>query len=955
MLHVCRRITLATLAVLIFASSLRAELLPSDPALVTGQLDNGLKYIVRKHSNPVGKAVMWIHFDTGSLNETDRQRGIAHFLEHMAFNGSTNFAPGALVPFFQSLGMQFGRDQNAFTSFDQTVYQLSLPDVKPETLDKGMTFFSDVVSGLTLSPGEIDNERGIIQEERRRRLSGRQRVGEIVLERSTPGSLFGKRSPIGTEETIQTMTPADFQDYYGKWYGPGNSTVMVVADAEPDVIIAQIKDKFGALPAKAVAPSQEIGVKPYDRSFAIVATDPEIKSEEVQITRIDLPKPPVTTEAQYRDDLVGTIGQMAWNERLSDKVAAGDTSYSSARVSAGTDAGVIYNVDLSARAKPGKWKEALAEAAMELQRGRAFGFSQRDIDDVKKQLISSAEWAVQTDATASAQALISRVNSNVADGEPTLSPRQRLELLQKLVPTITREEVSKRFADEFNFTTAAFVAILPSSSSTPSESDLLELGVKALAVTPTQEAEVARATELMSQLPKAGAVAEGAAHEASKVWSGWLSNNVRVHYRFMDDEKDQASIAVSLIGAELLENADNRGITTAAQLAWGRAATKSLTSTDIRELMNGKKVVVRSGGGGGPGGGRRGGGGGGGVRDSINLTVAGSPQDFEIGMQLAYLLLTEPKIEQASFLQFQSMTKQFLQEALINPMMAGARAAAQLPYPDDEPRAKPLTAENIDKLTLDAAQAWLEKLIAESPIEVTIVGDLPQERALELAAKYLGALPSRPRVSKDTFADARKLIRPKGPRLVEKVIETPTKQAFVASSFYGADETNRDESRALSMAARILTMRMTTQVREEAQLVYSISASSRPASTFSGFGVFGAAAPTEPGKADALAAKLASMYEAFAKDGPTDEELAIAQKQIANQFKEQLKEPGYWAGALNQFTFRNGDLDAVVAGPEAYQKMTAKAVHDTFAKYYSKENSIVVVIKPGTGTSDASK
>ncbi len=954
MLHVCRRITLATLAVLIFASSLRAELLPSDPALVTGQLDNGLKYIVRKHSNPVGKAVMWIHFDTGSLNETDRQRGIAHFLEHMAFNGSTNFAPGALVPFFQSLGMQFGRDQNAFTSFDQTVYQLSLPDVKPETLDKGMTFFSDVVSGLTLSPGEIDNERGIIQEERRRRLSGRQRVGEIVLERSTPGSLFGKRSPIGTEETIQTMTPADFQDYYGKWYGPGNSTVMVVADAEPDVIIAQIKDKFGALPAKAVAPSQEIGVKPYDRSFAIVATDPEIKSEEVQITRIDLPKPPVTTEAQYRDDLVGTIGQMAWNERLSDKVAAGDTSYSSARVSAGTDAGVIYNVDLSARAKPGKWKEALAEAAMELQRGRAFGFSQRDIDDVKKQLISSAEWAVQTDATASAQALISRVNSNVADGEPTLSPRQRLELLQKLVPTITREEVSKRFADEFNFTTAAFVAILPSSSSTPSESDLLELGVKALAVTPTQEAEVARATELMSQLPKAGAVAEGAAHEASKVWSGWLSNNVRVHYRFMDDEKDQASIAVSLIGAELLENADNRGITTAAQLAWGRAATKSLTSTDIRELMNGKKVVVRSGGGGGPGGGRRGGGGGG-VRDSINLTVAGSPQDFEIGMQLAYLLLTEPKIEQASFLQFQSMTKQFLQEALINPMMAGARAAAQLPYPDDEPRAKPLTAENIDKLTLDAAQAWLEKLIAESPIEVTIVGDLPQERALELAAKYLGALPSRPRVSKDTFADARKLIRPKGPRLVEKVIETPTKQAFVASSFYGADETNRDESRALSMAARILTMRMTTQVREEAQLVYSISASSRPASTFSGFGVFGAAAPTEPGKADALAAKLASMYEAFAKDGPTDEELAIAQKQIANQFKEQLKEPGYWAGALNQFTFRNGDLDAVVAGPEAYQKMTAKAVHDTFAKYYSKENSIVVVIKPGTGTSDASK
>jgi zinc protease len=217
------------LVVVAAASSAVAQPLPTDSTLVTGELENGLRYIVRKHDNPPGRAVMWVHIHSGSLNETERQRGIAHYLEHMAFNGSTNFKPGSLVPFFQSLGMTFGRDQNAFTNFDQTTYQLSLPDTKPETLAKGMTFFSDVVSGLSLLPAEVDAERQIILEERRRGLSGRQRVSDYVQERIAPGSLWAVRDPIGTEETIKAVNQADFKDYYGKWYGASNATLIVTS------------------------------------------------------------------------------------------------------------------------------------------------------------------------------------------------------------------------------------------------------------------------------------------------------------------------------------------------------------------------------------------------------------------------------------------------------------------------------------------------------------------------------------------------------------------------------------------------------------------------------------------------------------------------------------------------------------------------------------------------------
>ena len=193
-----------------------AEPLPAHPELIRGALDNGLAYIIKKHGNPAGRLSLWLQVASGSLNETDGTRGLAHYLEHMAFNGSANFSPGSLVPFFQSLGMTFGRDQNAFTGFEQTVYQLALPDTKPETLDKGLLFLSDVAMRLSLTPVEIDNERQIILEEKRSRAGPAQRVQEYIYERLAPGSTFGRRLPIGAEETIKSAMPKDFKEYYSR-------------------------------------------------------------------------------------------------------------------------------------------------------------------------------------------------------------------------------------------------------------------------------------------------------------------------------------------------------------------------------------------------------------------------------------------------------------------------------------------------------------------------------------------------------------------------------------------------------------------------------------------------------------------------------------------------------------------------------------------------------------------
>ncbi|MEK7466490.1 MAG: insulinase family protein [Planctomycetota bacterium] len=943
-----------TVAVLSTVNLAQAEdqPLPTDPALVTGQLDNGLRYIVRKHAVPPGRAVVWIHISSGSLNETDRQRGIAHYLEHMAFNGSENFKPGSVVPFFQSLGMTFGRDQNAFTNMEQTAYQLSLPDAKPETLDKGLLFFADVLFRLLLTKEEIDAERQIIQEERRRSLSARQRTSDYVMQHIAPGSLFGERDTIGTEATINGFTQQDFRDYYGKWYTASNATVMVVADADPAIVVKAIKDKFGAAPKKDRPADQSPGVKAYEKSFAVVASDAELTAEDIRIMRLEPARPPATTLALYRDALVVRVGESALNRRLEAKISRGGTSYLIGRISSGNDASTLFSTELSGRAAPGKWKAALQELALELQRARAFGFTAGELGAVKKQILSDAEREAETVSTVSASSHISRMNGSIESGQPILSPAQRLDLLGQMLPSITVEEVAKRFAAEFDPAAVAFVAVLPTSADVPTESQLLEIGTAALAVKPTQDVEIALATKLLPELPKPGEVKELEEHAASKVWSAWLSNNARVHYRFMDYRKNEATVTITLIGGDLLESAGNRGITQAAQLAWSRAATKGLTSTDVRALMTGRKVEVRGSGGGGGGRGRGGrGGGGGGSPGAVSLTISGSPEDFETGFQLAYLLLTQPRIEEASFTQFQSTVKGLIQESMNSPSGLGARIATSLAFPDDEARTKPVTCENIDALTLAASQAWLEKLIKESPIEIAIVGDIPKDRALELAARYLGSLPPRPRVSPETLLPVRSLKRPAGPRTSEQTLDTPTKQAYVMSGFYGADQSNRDDVRALSMASRILSTRMTTEVREKAQLVYSIGASSRAATTWPGFGIFSASAPTEPTKTGALVEKLASMYAEFAKNGPTDEELDIAKKQMANTFDEQMKEPATWSGRLDTLTYQGTRLDDIVGEPAAFQALTAKQVKETFAKYYDPKNAIVVVVKPTAGGS----
>ena len=911
--------------------------MPSDPALVSGQFDNGLRYVVQKHDNPENHVSVWLHVHSGSLNETEAQRGIAHYLEHMAFNGSENFPAGTVVKFFESLGLSFGRDQNAFTSFDQTTFQLDLPETSDEMLERGMLFMSDVAFRLDLSEEEIESERGIIVEEKRTRSGAGQRVQNALLEELAPESTFGRRLPIGTDETLQTVMKPDFVAYYSKWYVPSNMTVIVVGDMEPERAVAMIKKHFGEQATVPRPESMPVGVKDASEARSIVVTDPDLQVATVTIVKVGPARPESMTIGDYRRDLIEYMSSWIINRRLSTLIAEGKAPFLSASAGTGQTAGAIRTSQARATGRPDAWKDMLEALAVEVQRARLHGFTEQELADANSAIQALLDQAVETESSRQARAVLNGINRSVTSGEPLMSAVQEQEIAAQVMADITADELSASFAAAFDIQYPLFQLTMPAGVSTPSREDLLKTGTAAMDVKPEATAQAERASALMENVPEPGAIAESSTHETAAVTSIWFENGVRMHYRFMNKQKESATIAITLPGGEIQETAANRGITSVGTLAFNRAATSKLTSTQIRDLMTGKTVGV--GGGAGP--------------DAISLSVGGNPKDLETGMQLAHLLLTDPVIEAAAFDQWKQAQIQGIAGRKVSAAGVMAEAFMDAIYPKGEVRTKPLEVAQVEALSLEAAQAWLDGIIETAPIEVSVVGDISLEQATELVATYLGSLPNRERIHSGMFTELRKLERPAGPIRVSRTVDTTTPQAMVIGGFYGVDRDNITDLRPLFIASRILSTRMITTIREEKRLVYSIGAGSNPSTTYPGFGFFAAQAPTDPAKADALVVALDETWDEFAAGGPTEDEMAVARAQMENMLDTSFDQPNFWIGRLASHDYRGNDLDDVMAMKAAYQAVTVEQVKETFARYSTPENRFSVAVVPvGTETTE---
>ena len=919
---------------LIFTTALLAEdrPLPVDPAITSGELANGLRYHIRPNRAPEGKVSILLHVHSGSLNETEDQRGLAHFLEHMAFNGSEHFPPGEMVKFFESLGMRFGQHQNAFTGFDQTTYLMHLPDTKPETLDKVFVYFGDVGWRLHLLPEEIEKERGVILEEARSRAGVGQRIGEKALPILMPGARIPNRLPIGLEKVIKEAKRDRFAAYYEKWYRPENSTVIVCGDIDVDGMKKRIEATFAEWkPAAKKAEQAKPGVRPHEQLRAAVLTDPELTQTRIGLGLLTESRP-MRTVADFRASLVDSIGNWIVNRRLRQMLQKGEAPFQGASVSTREFLNASFSADIDASGEPGKWREMLTAAIAEVKKARVHGFSDTEIGLAKKSLLSGAEERAQAEPTRQTQSLVMALNRAVTEGRLPMSRAQSLELYRELLPTIQPDEVVDRFRRNYPLDRGVVMATMPEKEGVenPDDAELLAVAKKALAAEVEKKKEEKAAVTLLEKDPEPARPASRSLDEDLQIETLVFPNGVRVHCRSMDYRKDQVRVMVRFVGGRLDETAKTAQLTGAAASAFtGRtAATKRHSPAQLSDLLTGKKVGF----GGGPSDG------------GFGVSVGGSPQDLEFGMRLLHVLLTEARLDAVAFERWKKRARMSLPQMEKDARFQTAKAVTEL-LSGNDPRLAMMSAERLDAIEREAVQAWIEKILATAPIEASIVGDLPRERMVELASRYLGTLPARA-VERDDLAERRKVKQDEGPMVRHVKVETITPMAQVELGWRGAAFDNRVDRRILVFASQIAAARLNNEIREARGLTYSIGASVRPGA-FDGMGRFLVQFTADPAKA-AEAAKVArTVVEDMRGDAPpTDEEMAAVRKQIGNVIKEQLQRPAFWADTLTTLLTNKRSLDDLKSLEQDYLSITKKQVADALARYIVDERYYEVIAAP---------
>ncbi len=868
--------------------------LPVDPAIHIGRLDNGVTYWIRQHATPPGKISFWLHVASGSVNEIDGQEGIAHFLEHLAFNGTTHFPPGKLVQYFESIGLRFGQHQNAFTGFNQTTYTLTLPNTETDTIDKGLLYLSDVAFGMLLAPEEIDQERNVIVEERRARKGVRQRLMEQILPELLPDSRVARRLPIGLESAIASFQRNDFKAYYDKWYHPGKVTVLAVGDVPVETMRSAIAKHFGNWQRSEPVPEDlPYGVKPYDTSRAIVITDPELTTAGVETLAIG-PRRVLKTVGQYRERIVHQLGTWIVNRRLHQLVQEGKAPFQSANVRVSSLFGVATQRSAEADAEPAAWSEALSSLLVEVERARRHGFTAQELDNAKTAFLANVEHAAQTEATRDARYFLGTMNRALTNEEQPRSATQSLELQKELLPSITLQEVVSAFATAFAPGAKAALVTLPARDdvAVPDKAQVLALVEAAMAkeIEPWQGAE--RISALLEDLPKPGTIAERSHDDVLDITSVTFANNVRLHYRFMDFKKDNVTVTISLAGGKIRETEANRGITSLATQPLIQPATSRLSSTALRDYMTGKKVKVSA---------RQ-------TADLVHLSVSGTPEALEDGLQLAYLLLREATIEPARVDLWKQQLLQSL-EARRTQVNALTNEAGRLLLSGNDPRMRAVTPEQVKARAQDIpqAQAWLDRLLQTAPIEVAIVGDMPEDRALALAATYLGSLPTRPRTDPNLTA-LRQVAGFTGP--VERTVdvETITPRAQPILMWRSAPWSDVRGRRISYLMARILETRMRKEIREKLGLTYSTSTYVRPARVYPDMSALYVQFTADPDKVQEAVRAARSVVETFAAEGPTDAEMQTVRTQMKNTIETMMQEPRFWVNLLNDLEYHGTNL-----------------------------------------------
>ncbi|MBI2518457.1 MAG: insulinase family protein [Opitutae bacterium] len=855
--------------------------LPVDPTVKWGRLDNGLRYALMPNHEPKGRASLRFTVAAGSLHESDDQRGLAHFLEHMAFNGSAHFPAGTLVEYFQRLGMSFGGDTNAQTGFDRTTYLLELPDTKPETVEKAFTLFADYAGGLTLEPKEIDEERGVILSEKRERdsVEFRQFVGEFEF--LLPESRFVQRIPIGTEEIIAHAPRERFVDFYNTWYRPELMTVVAVGDFDPAAVEAQLKKALAPLAARGPARA-EPGRGRIDTVNGVVARllpEPEAGAVHVSLQTITPYAHEDDNSANRLKYLPRSLALRMLNRRLSILAKQEGAPFLAGQVGASEQFDFFRNAAVELTCKPEQWRAALAVGEQELRRALQFGFQSAELKEAVAQERNNLEQAVRTASTRRSEGLAAELVSAFVDREVFTTPATELALFAPALDQITVDACLAALRGAWDDKTGRRLFVTGNLKLDDAEKQIAAAYDASRAVAVTPPAKIEEAAFAYTDFGPAGEIAKKETVADLGVTLIEFKNGVRLNLKPTDFEAGVIRVNIRIGGGKLTEPAGRTGLWFLASNSLLLGGLGQHSIDDLQRLLAGHTVGRAFGVG----------------NDAFNFNGNTNKADLALELQLLCAYVTDPGYRPEAMRLIAKNLGPFYTR-LANTVEGPLQTEVPRLLASGDPRfgVPPLPA--LAARTMDEVKAWLTPEFARGALEIAIVGDFDPEAATAAVAKTFGALPARG--AKPAYEAARQVAFPAAPLVQQFAVPTEIPKGQVVLFWSATDARDVKLSRRLNLLSSVLSDRLRKKIREEMGGTYSPDAGTSLSDTFTGYGFFVAEAGVAPDQARVVADAVKGCAADLFAHGVTEEELVRAKQPILTSIKTSIRTNPYWLGTV---------------------------------------------------------
>lgn len=903
-----------------------------------GRLPNGVRYAVMANAEPKGRASLRLLVNVGSLQEEDNQRGLAHFLEHMAFNGSRHYPPGTLIEFFQRIGMSFGADTNASTSFDRTLYLLELADTGPKTLDEGLRVFADYAGGLLLQPAELDRERGIILSEKRARDTVNFRTFVADLAFTLPEARFPQRLPIGEVEVISGAPRERFQDFYDTWYRPERISVIAVGDFAVEDVVKRIEDAFSPLTARAPArPEPDLGrVTPTTGIRVHYYPEPEASITSVAIRTVTPISARPDTAAERLEPLPRTVANAMINRRFATLAKQENAAFVSAQVRTADQLDFFRESELDVSAKPELWAEALAAGEQELRRALEHGFQPGELAEVRAAFINALEQAVRGAATRRSPALADDLANDLLRNRVSTDPQAELALLrpalEKLTPADCLAALRTAWAAPGRLLSVSGNVVI---NEAPEAIRRAYEGSLARAVAaPAAEANLSWA---YTDFGPAGDVVERTEITDLGITQIRFRNGVRLNLKRTDFEAGRILFAARIAGGAMTEPKDQRGLATLAAATFDAGGLGRHSTTDLQRLLAGRTVSVSF---------RN-------APDAFELSGSASPKDLRLALEWLTAKITDPGYRPESLRLAHKGLEQMYAGFAHTPNGPVSTEVANL-IASGDPRFGMPPKEVMFARSLGEIRTWLTPALREGAIEIGMVGDLDADAAIAAVAATLGALP--PRRDRADDPSLRHVAFPDAPFSRSYTIDSKVPKGLALFYWPTTDGRDAHVSRRLNLLASIVTDRMRLRLREEMGGTYSPSARSMASDTFPGYGYVMSGIDIDPSAVDAIAQAVSKLSDELARNGITEDELTRAKRPALTSIRESVRSNAYW---LNSVLVRAQERPEVIGWArdrEADVSGITKADLDRLAREYLSPSRISrAVVVPATSVPSAAE